>query len=185
MPDIADSSTQEEDNLHNNNRSSTDNTDDGSGSNDADDDMGHSLRSSSSVTLETSNQRGRSRKRSSRRKGNRRDLMRTKFEIESLYVEISQLKGQNETLRQIWENVQRTSQTQESFSKMHLNTQQQVPCAVQVSDASDVGHGSDLEISTSDRDSEGEWRKGGGNRKYKYTTEEDGDREDIHTLLYY
>ena len=181
MPNIAGTATQEDDNLRSYNRTSAEGTD--GGSNDSDDDMIHSLRSSS-ATIEASNRRGRSRKRSSRGKGERR--LRTKFVIESLHVEISELRRQNEVLRQIWENVQQTSQTQESFNKLHLdaattsqNSQHGVPCTVQVSDASDVGQGSDLEISCSDRDCGGEFKS-----KYDATAGEDEMQMDFHRLFY-
>mmetsp|Transcript_27948 Transcript_27948/g.51546 ORF Transcript_27948/g.51546 Transcript_27948/m.51546 type:complete len:225 (+) Transcript_27948:79-753(+) len=184
MPNIAGTATQEDDNLRSCNRTSAEGTD--GGSNDSDDEMIHSLRSSS-ATIEASNRRGRSRKRSSRRKGDRR--LRTKFVIESLHVEISELRRQNEVLRQIWETAQRTSQTQGSFDKLHLdaattsqNSQHEVPCTVQVSDASDAGQGSDLEISCSDTDCGGEFKR--VISKYDATDEEDEMQMDFHRLFY-
>ena len=104
----------------------------------------------SSTTLETSNivRRGRSRKRSSRKE------LRSKFVIEGLYVEISELKRQNELLKNILENVQRSTEIQDSFTKLHLNNdgeelsmppsssyviQQKVPNTVQVCNSTEMG----------------------------------------------
>ena len=92
-------------------------------------------------------------------------------------------------LMQIWENVQRTSLTQELFHKLHLdatttsqNSQHEVPCTVHISDASDAGQGSDLEISCSDRDCRGEFKR--GISKYDPRDEEDEKQKDFHQLFY-
>ena len=149
----------------------------------------------SSTTLETSNivRRGRSRKRSSRKE------LRSKFVIESLYVEISELKRQNELLKNILENVQRSTEIQDSFTKLHLNNdgeelsmppsssyviQQKVPNTVQVCNSTEIGGCSDLEISNTDRDWESHLKKGKG--KYDYTTDdmEKESTEEINRLLY-
>lgn len=149
----------------------------------------------SSTTLETSNivRRGRSRKRSSRKE------LRSKFVIESLYVEISELKRQNELLKNILENVQRSTEIQDSFTKLHLNNdgeelsmppsssyvkQQNVPNTVQVCNSTETGGCSDLEISNTDRDWESHLKKGKG--KYDYTTDdvEEESTEEINRLLY-
>ena len=148
----------------------------------------------SSTTLETSNivRRGRSRKRSSRKE------LRSKFVIESLYVEISELKRQNELLKNILENVQRSTEIQDSFTKLHLNDgeelskppsssfvkQQNVPNTVQVCNSTETGGCSDLEISNTDRDWESHLKKGKG--KYDYTTDdvEEESTEEINRLLY-
>ena len=149
----------------------------------------------SSTTLETSNivRRGRSRKRSSRKE------LRSKFVIESLYVEISELKRQNELLKNILENVQRSTDIQDSFTKLHLNNDgeelsmppsssyvihQKVPNTVQVCNSTEIGGCSDLEISNTDRDWESHLKKGKG--KYDYTTDdmEKESTEEINRLLY-
>lgn len=154
----------------------------------------------SSTTLETSNivRRGRSRKRSSRKE------LRSKFVIESLYVEISELKRQNELLKNILENVQRSTEIQDSFTKLHLNNdgeelsmppsssyviQQKVPNTVQVCNSTEIGGCSDLEISNTDRDWESHLKKGEGkegSRGYDYTTDdaEKESTEEINRLLY-
>ena len=92
-------------------------------------------------------------------------------------------------LRQIWENVQLGSQTQELFNKLHLdaattsqNSQHEVPCTVQVSDASDAGQGSDLEISCSCRNCRGEFKR--GISKYDPRDEEDEKQMDFCRLFY-
>ena len=127
---------------------------------------------SSSITIEAGNPRGRSRKRSDHRRKKRGDdvdgagddekMLRTKFEIEGMYEEIYKLKRENEELWRVWERVRRTSPARGSGGGgvMHLRRssptipggtrttqpeRQQVPCMVQVSDASDnMGRASDI-----------------------------------------
>jgi hypothetical protein len=125
--------------------------------------LSHMMRSSS-ITTEAGNPRGRSRQRSDYRRKKRGDnvdgagddekMLRTKFEIEGMYEEIYKLKRENEELWRIWERVRRTSPARASggggamqlrrsspdFSGGMRTTQperQQVPCMVQVGDASD------------------------------------------------
>ena len=132
----------------------------------------------SSITIEAGNPRGRSRKRSDHRRKKRGDdadgagddekMLRTKFEIEGMYEEIYKLKRENEELWRIWERVRQTSPARGSGGggMMHLRRsspafsggmrteRQQVPCMVQVLDASDnMGRASDIDCN-SDRDCE-------------------------------
>lgn len=124
-------------------------------------------------------ERGRSRERSSRL--NKNQQLRTKFIIESLYVQASELKKQNEILQKIWRNIQQTNQIQQNMEKLGLEGDTAVPCTVvDISDINDGTDGacSDLEASLTDR------LKGNDeNENYDYTNEEEA-AEDLHELLY-
>ena len=155
-----------------------------------------SLAANSTATIETSNiNRGRGRSRSRKKKSGRKNL-RTKFILESLYVEISTLKKENEMLREILGNIQQSKDIQDRVENLGLDngktiSQQgchKVPCTVSVSTDVDTGSNIDLlqDLSLSDREWESHIKKGeGGSGKCKYnyvdTTEDD---EDIHQLLY-
>ena len=110
---------------------------------------------SSASTLEVNNPRGRRRTRARKDAKRRGKGLRTKFEIEALYVEIAGLRRQNEVLRQILEDVRGAPGGK-------------VPRMVQISDrsggsdleTSNRSGGSDLELSTSDRVA---YEEGGGN----------------------
>jgi len=150
-----------------------------------------SLAANSTATIETSNiNRGRGRSRSRKKKSGRKNL-RTKFILESLYVEISTLKKENEMLKEILGNIQPSKDIQDKLEKLGLDnktSQQgcQVPCTVSVSADADAGSNSDLleqDLSTSDREWESHIKKGECGSKYNYT-EEDTEDEDIHQLLY-
>ena len=154
-----------------------------------------SLAANSTATIETSNinrGRGRSRCRKVKKKSGRKNL-RTKFILESLYVEISILKKENEMLKDILGNIQQSKDIQDRVENLGLENKtsqgcHKVPCTVSVSTDADAGSNSDLlqDLSTSDREWESHIKKGeGGSGKCKYnyvdTTEDD---EDIHQLLY-
>ena len=152
-----------------------------------------SLAANSTATIETSNinrGRGRSRSRKVKKKSGRKNL-RTKFILESLYVEISTLKKENEMLREILGNIQQSKDIQDRVENLGLENKtsqgcHRVPCTVSVSTDADAGSNSDLlqDLSTSDREWESHIKKGeGGSGKYNYTTEDTED-EDIHQLLY-
>ena len=155
-----------------------------------------SLAANSTATIETSNinrARGRSRRRKGKKKSGRKNL-RTKFVLESLYVEISTLKKENEMLREILGNIQQSKDIQDRVEKLELDNKtsqgcHKVPCTVSVSTDADTGSNSDLlqDLSLSDREWESHIKKGeGGSGKYKYnyTSTEDTEDEDIHQLLY-
>ena len=124
-------------------------------------------------------ERGRSRERSSRLIKSQQ--LRTKFIIESLYIQASELKKQNEILQKIWRNIQQTNQIQQNMEKLGLEGDTAVPCTVvDISDSNDDTDGacSDLEASLTDR------LKGNDeNENYDYTNEE-ATTEDLHELLY-
>ena len=151
-----------------------------------------SLAANSTATIETSNiNRGRGRSRSRKKKSGRKNL-RTKFILESLYVEISTLKKENQMLREILDNVQQSKDIQDRVDKLGLEnktTQQhgchKVPCTVSVSTDADAVSNGDLlqDLSLSDREWESHVKKGEGESgKYNYTDEIED--EDIHQLLY-
>ena len=158
------------------------------------DEMMLSLAANSTATIETSNinrGRGRSRSRKVKKKSGRKNL-RTKFILESLYVEISTLKKENQMLREILGNIQQSKDIQDRVEKVELDNKttsqgcHKVPCTVSVSTDADAGSNSDLlqDLSLSDREWESHIKKGeGGSRTYNYTTEDTED-EDIHQLLY-
>ncbi len=182
MPDVMESSSRDEDDGGISLQSEDVYTESYSNEHEEDEDEVLRSRGSSSRTLETSNRRGRSRKRSDRRE------LRTKFEIESLYNEIKELKKENDALRRIWEDIQRTSDAEHSFSRLYLGgisnpdetqKQQSVPLTVQVSDS---GQESDLEMSTSDRDCKE--NPGCVKQSYDYAAIEEDDEMRIQTLLY-
>ena len=153
-----------------------------------------SLAANSTATIETSNinrGRGRSRSRKVKKKSGRKNL-RTKFILESLYVEISTLKKENQMLREILGNIQQSKDIQDRVEKVELDNKttsqgcHKVPCTVSVSTDADAGSNSDLlqDLSLSDREWESHIKKGeGGSGKYNYTTDDTED-EDIHQLLY-
>ena len=124
-------------------------------------------------------ERGRSRERSSRLIKSQQ--LRTKFIIESLYIQASELKKQNEILQKIWRNIQQTNQIQQNMEKLGLEGDTAVPCTVvDICDNNDDTDGacSDLEASLTDR------LKGNDeNENYDYTNEEEA-AEDLHELLY-
>jgi len=152
-----------------------------------------SLAANSTATIETSNiNRGRGRSRSRKKKSGRKNI-RTKFILESLYVEIKELRRQNELLREILGNIQQSKDIQDRVEKLGLENEtsqgcHKVPCTVSVSTDADAGSNSDLleqDLSTSDREWESHIKKGeGGSCKYKYNYTEDIEDEDIHQLLY-
>mmetsp|Transcript_11619 Transcript_11619/g.20938 ORF Transcript_11619/g.20938 Transcript_11619/m.20938 type:complete len:265 (-) Transcript_11619:107-901(-) len=167
----------------NNNRNGTDCTDAHSnvGGNepndgtDDDTDYDRYRRSSSATTIEATNQRGRSRK----------------LVIESLYLEISELRKQNEVLRRIWDDVQfqpRGGDTKmTTFQQQHQSQQQQqgVPCTVQVSDGSDDTLGnSDLDEGVGEGAEEFKTER--RTSKYDNTAEDDAEirQLDFERLFY-
>lgn len=151
-----------------------------------------SLAANSTATIETSNinrGRGRSRSRKVKKKSGRKNL-RTKFILEGLYVQISELRRQNELLRDILGNVHQSKDIQDRLDKLGLENKttsqgcHKVPCTVSVSADADAESNGDLlqDLSMSDREWESHIKKGEGGSGYNYTvTEED---EDIHQLLY-
>mmetsp|Transcript_15578 Transcript_15578/g.33556 ORF Transcript_15578/g.33556 Transcript_15578/m.33556 type:complete len:323 (-) Transcript_15578:197-1165(-) len=160
---------------------------------DDDDDDDYEALRSSSVTIEASNQRGRSRNRRLHRKGERRhrQQLRSKFVIESLYVEISELRKQNEVLRRIWDDVQHRPR---GMDAKKLTTFQQhregvVPCAVVRVSSGSVGDDDDALGSSDLEDGVGEGEEFKTERRTsKYDTTEEDDAEvmqlDFERLFY-
>ncbi len=100
----------------------------------SDEELIHDLQNT--LTLEPCNPRGQSRNRSSRviatqteedDRRHHKKLLRDKFEIESLYIEISELKRQNEALWRIWESVVR----QKNGSDVRMERSSPIPSGIQ------------------------------------------------------
>ena len=130
---------------------------------DSDDDLVGQLRS-------TSNYRKEERRRRSKRRG-----LRTKFEIESLYIELYELRRQNNELRQILRNLKVDAPPK--GIPPEIVQQKAVPSLVVVSD---------IDSSRSDRAvirEEGVCRKKGDKSKYD-TTEDDELKRDFQRLFY-